>query len=145
MTFIAQDLPYVFNLKQWFSTPGRDPRGVVNYFWRGREQVIYVHRCIHLFYLLMGPFDCSGLLQWVAVQKRLKTTELKVQHVKRTHSNNIRPWPVKNSSVTHKLRNPSLGCTIHLHHFSANKFNGIFARVGEKTICRSMNLAKEYA
>jgi len=33
-------------LKQWFSTWGRDPRGVVNHFGRDRVVILYVHSCI---------------------------------------------------------------------------------------------------
>jgi len=41
-------------------------------------------------------------------KKRLKTTDLKVQLVKRTQFQHTRRWPVKNLSVAHRLRNPAL-------------------------------------
>jgi len=37
----------VIGLHQWSATWGRDPRGVVNHFWGGRE-LFYAHSCIAL-------------------------------------------------------------------------------------------------
>ena len=38
----------------------------------------------------------------------VKTFNLKIL----LNFNNIKPWPLKNSSVAHRLRNPALACEI---------------------------------
>ena len=45
-----------FCIKQWFSTPGRDPQRGREPFWCGHEYIIYVHSCITfaLFEFYMG-------------------------------------------------------------------------------------------
>ena len=53
--------------------------GIVNRFWRGREQIFYLHSHITfaLFEFKMGSLGYGGWLLWAEVQKRLKTTALK--------------------------------------------------------------------
>jgi len=54
------------------------PTEVVNHLWKGRQKIFYVHSCIAF---ALSEFRCRllgyiGLLQWVAVQKGVKTTGL---------------------------------------------------------------------
>jgi len=48
---------------------------VVNHFWRGREQIFYVHSCITfaLFVFKWGPWVIEGCYNGSGVQKKLKT------------------------------------------------------------------------
>jgi len=54
------------------------PKEVVNHLWKGHQTIFYVHSCITfaLSEFRWGSLDCSGLLQWIEVQKGLKTTGL---------------------------------------------------------------------
>ena len=68
------------------------PTEVVHHLWKGRQKIFYVHSCITfaLSEFIWGSLGYSGLLQWVAVQKELKTTGLdasvKITSVVWTHS-----------------------------------------------------------
>jgi len=61
-----------------FNLGTRTPEGRES-FLEGRELIFHVHSCItyDLFEFWMGSLGYSGLI-WVAVQKRLKTTAVKV-------------------------------------------------------------------
>jgi len=54
------------------------PRGVMNHFWRVASTYFMYTAVLYLPYssFRWGSLGYSGLLHWVAVQKRLKTTGL---------------------------------------------------------------------
>jgi len=71
-------------LGQWFSIWGsRFPRGVVNHFWRGHEQIFVYTAVLHLLHSSF-KWGSSGCYNGSRYKKRLKTTCFKKQWLKWT-------------------------------------------------------------